>query len=225
MKNLTKRFGIIVFTAMIIFSMAACSNSSNSDGGGGGGSLGETYTGSAATVVNKAVAKLPLDFTHIYVYAPKDDEELLVPLSSIGLAKQTVAADGKFTLKLGTPNKNSLISIDEAVGSMGFTISDRSVNIFQIECFFDEEEKFALQNIAADESKGVEYIYADGNVKVTGTHTGISQGQDWSQEFALDLKKGWNTVIWEDISDTKGKVYTGNVPSGVRWEISPVDND
>lgn len=142
-------------------------------------------------------------------------------------AKTASISNGKFSLKLPTPNSNDLELMDDF--EEGVNISDRSAKGIFAGIYVkkgSQKAELLLCNITLVPIKSitqVTYIYVDKNVNITGTDSDTEDGVTYTQTINLKLSKGWNPVIYSATESSSGNVTinikTGSVPSNLYWMV------
>ena len=127
--------------------------------------------------------------------------------------------NGKFSIKLPTPNAEHL----DAIGNLkDLKVSDKTVKTASVSFFRCSKNEAHLGNpylrsANADEVISVEFVYVDSHLTVTGTTTDNS---GFATEYNANFKKGWNTLIYKGVSDTKGTVTTESISANLLWVVS-----
>ncbi|MDR2716507.1 MAG: hypothetical protein LBB89_00370 [Treponema sp.] len=192
---------------------------SGNDGGNnqGSGSLGTTFTITNAQVYNFTSdykVGTPYNGTvqgglnYIMVLDPASGEAPLKSLSEVISGSPSVTlTNGKLSISLGMPKPAALWSLDSLY--TGLTISTSDAKCFMIFTGFyssTDESTMAwlLQVDDRNDETGIEYIYVDKNVKITGTY----DGETTTTIYAMDLKTGWNLVIVESTKTGEHRTTT-----------------
>ena len=131
----------------------------------------------------------------------------------------TPTADGKFKLKLSTPNT---LSYNFRVYGTGLAISDTTSKYVQADLVIYKNNNeigiiincnitsFTTMNFS-DLYVGKAYtiiIYSDKNCNIKGSNNSVY--------YDMTLKKGWNEVAWERINSSTMS-DTSTLPSDLKW--------
>jgi hypothetical protein len=193
-----------------------------------------------------------------YAFGYDYDTGSNVPLSTFLNGTPTMmVANNRLTVNLGTPKTESLRPITESLRSpitgtgnipenqSGITISNRNAKMFDIEGFGTQDgSTFLLYHIGTNDDFRYRLIYADSAVKVTGSFTETITRSKWEGDkesgeeieyevsyktiFALDMKQGWNYMLWSwsqgsDEDSYAFRYETVKPGSGAKWVISEQD--
>jgi len=140
-----------------------------------------------------------------------------------------VQEDGSFTITLTyPPSWNGLDTLDDCGGAV--QISDPNVQVTEFMAQVKDangrivggaEERNTASTDPAVGNKWIMYIFAEGDVSIHGTCT-----QGAKTEVNVDLKAGWNAVVYEitDVTTSDGlktasalKIYIATSDSGFNW--------
>ena len=208
MKRITKLFGIVALTVVILFSMTTCSDDPLGDKGE------NPYKGEILLVADeqvwehtdvnriKGAYKISLENGYINIYSPENDIMDVGPITA-----------GKLSFTLGKPEKLYEISNpvfdkvfhewwdDAAVAEGSGTIKGNTV----LSMWFHGDDgmyglMFREKLVGTGTSIALEdivFIYVDGDCRIKGnSKSGMVPGTGYfaSQDLDLTLKQGWNMV-------------------------------
>ena len=214
MKKALKLLAVTALAAVIGLSMAGCGDPP--DDTGEDGSLGDTLTITNAQVYaldgdkpgspfNGTVA----DLKYALIGTPNP---LLTNV--INGAPSVTLTNGKLNITLGTPKTSELSSLDFLAGPVqGITVSSSGAKIFRFSGFTTSTEWNGGTTVNQRSANGsVDYWYCDKDVNVTGKVS--------SQDVAMYLKAGWNSVI-----STQTSIKTGKPTADDKWVVSNPPNN
>jgi hypothetical protein len=147
---------------------------------------------------------------------------ILQSLSSLGgLGTVKLAADGTITLTLNQLNAEStgLNDLGNAYMNSGCTVSPptagvKGVNIY---CFATDDGGKELRLVHKTESYNyINYFYATAAVTIMGTDS----RSGFDERYNINLKEGWNMIVYKAVSQTTGTITTGNFnPDDYHWVV------
>jgi hypothetical protein len=136
---------------------------------------------------------------------------------------------GGFTLQLPATLPDAHITLlSEILNDDKLTISPATVKAEVIDIFVaygktgQQVGRFRHLKGAGDavEAKAM-YIYADNNVTVKGSDTGVEDDLTYSYEWNVSLTKGWNVIYVTNTANETAKtltiVYSNKNPGGLQW--------
>jgi hypothetical protein len=135
-------------------------------------------------------------------------------------------SNGKFTLKLPVPDTQYFEDLFDEFASIhpdGITFSNRNAKIIEAEFYIrnDSKEKMVILEGVLDKGEfWVRYFYVDRDVNITGS--GTFAGEDAVLIYDVQMKKGWNIVVfYEKMSNGTwtGTIATDPIPAGAGWII------
>jgi hypothetical protein len=140
----------------------------------------------------------PFTFTNFHRMG--DSSGYYYELTDAGFSSVTVAADGSFTLNLGTPNAG-LESYEEDLN-----VSPGDAKFFEIAGFATTDGSTPGKMLSRKKgTQQVVYLYADKGAALSG---GFITG-------TVNLSRGWNMVIEDSAAE---KIFAGSV-DGFNWVI------
>jgi len=188
------------------------------DNNNNGGSISGSTIVSGATVIYDSGIKDLAEAKRITDFSDGLNEYL------DGESSVTISG-GKVTIKLGIPKAEFLpwwidwlldgLSLNpsnaKVVGLIDFYPTDFNYYLYYLACVKDENNEAAL-------------IYADKDVKITGTQTEYDDyNVKWTKIWNVSLKKGWNYLIWSvnRTTNTATATYTSSttMPKGFNWTV------
>jgi hypothetical protein len=195
-----------LFFAGMSVAFTSCGNTDDDDDEP---TIGLTFTVTASNVTDNTEGDLA-KVRRVAAMAYDDDEAEFVVVST--------TYDKGFALKFDkAPDSTALYPVGEEFGMAGVTINNPNVKIT-----FADLEGYSTQSgnftgyladfsygkfdLVANEDgfsvkiSGEGYVYADGDVTISGKYTDVDEdGDSFEINFSLSLKKGWNKVYatWE----------------------------
>jgi len=239
MRKALKLFAVIALVAVIGFSFAACDTGGDNSGGGDGW-LGNTITITDAQVYSfeRDTSAQYVKFTgtvqdlkYIFFYNYDDDDHYRIyqPLSDFIDGNPSVTLkNGILNMTIGKPKNSSLLNLGDMPS--GITVSTTNVKYFSIDSIYDQSIiNSDTYNVSQGKLDGTQisyvlYFYVDKDVNITGKFADIDDGYTYINNYAMNLKAGWNSVI---ITEKQTETYTyqrtyktGTPPAGFHWVIS-----
>ena len=209
MKNMFKFWGIIAFAAVIVFSMIGCGEDNSGDNKSGDGGINfsdakwsniEVYNSDGSALYNGS----NVTFTKVGYGTAKTFSEV----SNNPSAWNVKIINNKLSVALGNPDKAAHSDmIPNSVNQDGLKVI--------VYAEFEDDNGNTLSLIDPDHNDGVKYIffaYAD--------KTGIISGSADPVNFNLNLKAGWNTVIYTAVPLVSATFTTGAPGSNFKWVYS-----
>jgi len=237
--KINHKFGIIILTAIIGFSVMSCGDGGDKDKlpPAGNGSVTFPITSSAVYyfdedsddgIVPYTGANLNFSFISIVdvdvLYNDDSDlDELIkfIELSKIlsGTTNVRVTSSG-LSLSLGTPRNEYLIDISKDLPK-GFSVTS-GLRVFGVNTFFSDCNNYMLawtsNNSFPSDIAGLYYANKAGKI------SGKFMDGDEDLIMNLDLRQGWNTFI-QTFSDNKNgytiTTVTGQPSNDYKWVIMP----
>jgi hypothetical protein len=141
------------------------------------------------------------------------------------LGQANINGDGSFSLTLGVPSGSLYNLTDYFPSSLSYSDPNSKCSTLRLGIYdingYSSGDLERLNNIGESE-KGyaiVQYMYASLKTSVKGT---ANEGY-YIGIFNLNLKAGWNTVVYQvtNVTETTFNYSAGNTePSGVIWKFS-----
>ena len=213
---------LVLALALCAFAFASCGD--DDENGGSSSFFDGTITGTLKNMnwnwedytYTFADITTEVDEIHAIIYNEETEESEVFCSATV--------TNGKFSIKLPTPSAKYLDAIG---GAQGVTVSDVTAKITSVyfRCSKNGEENGYPDMYPANPNDeiDIEFMYADRDFTIKGSLVDTDDGVTYTEEYNVNLKKGWNTIIYREISDTKGTVTTESIPANMFWGASIYD--
>jgi hypothetical protein len=144
--------------------------------------------------------------------------------SGKNVGKGQIQADGTFTLQLDEVSE-TILSAGTILFCDDLQVSDKNTRIYTIAQLYlqlngavtgtllQASANFATNTIRTGD-KAIVRWYADRDTTIKGSC-------DSATLFNLELKKGWNRVVFEAVTDAQLKASTTTSAQGIEWIFTP----
>ena len=149
------------------------------------------------------------------------------------LATTDIRTDGSFSINLGTPGENDLVSISSFLDGLNLKTDNDDAKLYGAFLFAAQGSSFYALFLASKDPKDlksfrpgdtlspilkpgemtplVSIVYADQKVTLTGAYYDI--------EFNATLEKGWNILLATKTEDGWNVTAKNRIPPDLRWFI------
>jgi len=207
MKNMLKFWRIIAFAAVIVFSMIGCGEDGSNDNKSGDDSINfsdakwrniDVYNGISGVLYNGS----NVTFTKVDGYTFSE-------VSSNPSVWNIKIENNKLSIALGIPDKAAYSDL------IPDSINPDGLKVVVYEEFVDDKDNILLvTDPDSNINNWILFAYAD----KAGIVTGNVDSKGSMMSYNLNLKAGWNTIIYTEDNNTRtGSITTGVPGSNYKW--------